>query len=397
MSPQYFAKRLLSSGDRLIYDEPSENVFLVFVTGFSNGMIAAESRDRVSLPLDIDAAGAALGANCEQGAILSPQLKDKHIQRLRALRERLQALKQLRSPPREPSDSGSDGFEVIAVRNGEPLPREDGPVGRGGKDYETPEASDGILEGAHVEEVEDSTVTFGALKKRGDTRSVGDHLVNQDDQSEDDRGLFSADDGLTGGGERFTPRRASLKGNSGMLIPGHIRQQKSWASPYHSGDEARKADVEARTDFELGLDQGAEDYHGRQARAEGGGRSFAHETSGLTAQGVIDHTDIPEGVPPDDETDQGQSIGINFETTIAAVPGGIVTARSSTEVPQQKEILASKGSKAMVERSDREQVSIMRMLSSERSYRMSTPLEYADAHINGLSHRRRLVTIPERT
>lgn len=47
-------------------------------------------------------------AGLDERATLSPQLKDKHIHRLRALRERLQALKQLREPP----SGGSPGAIV---------------------------------------------------------------------------------------------------------------------------------------------------------------------------------------------------------------------------------------------------------------------------------------------
>lgn len=55
-------------------------------------------RGGASTPLDTEAIIAALAAS-GGGRSLSPQLKDKHVQRLRALRTRLQALSELRSRP----------------------------------------------------------------------------------------------------------------------------------------------------------------------------------------------------------------------------------------------------------------------------------------------------------
>lgn len=71
----------------------------------------------MSVPIDIDAVTAALAANrsgeSDGGSMLSPQLKDKHVQRLKALRKRLQALKQLRIGPRLAADAGeADGKSV---------------------------------------------------------------------------------------------------------------------------------------------------------------------------------------------------------------------------------------------------------------------------------------------
>lgn len=69
------------------------------------------TRERVSVPLDTDAILAVLAdSRNARGNSLSPKLKDKHIQRLRALRERLQALKQLRTWP-APGRTGDDDDE----------------------------------------------------------------------------------------------------------------------------------------------------------------------------------------------------------------------------------------------------------------------------------------------
>lgn len=56
-------------------------------------------RERTSLPLDMDAVSAILAASRNVRGAESPKLKDKHVQRLRALRQRLKALKQLRTWP----------------------------------------------------------------------------------------------------------------------------------------------------------------------------------------------------------------------------------------------------------------------------------------------------------
>lgn len=69
------------------------------------------TRERLSVPLDTDAILAVLAdSRNARGNSLSPKLKDKHIQRLRALRQRLQALKQLRTWP-APGRTGGDDDE----------------------------------------------------------------------------------------------------------------------------------------------------------------------------------------------------------------------------------------------------------------------------------------------
>ncbi|CAM9158044.1 unnamed protein product [Ectocarpus sp. 8 AP-2014] len=76
-----------------------------------DSLAGAEGRERLSVPLNTDAILAVLAdSRNARGNSLSPKLKDKHIQRLRALRQRLQALKQLRTWP-APGRTGGDDDE----------------------------------------------------------------------------------------------------------------------------------------------------------------------------------------------------------------------------------------------------------------------------------------------
>ncbi|CAM9533059.1 unnamed protein product [Ectocarpus fasciculatus] len=76
-----------------------------------DSLAGAEGRERLSVPLNTDAILAVLAdSRNARGNSLSPKLKDKHIQRLRALRQRLQALKQLRTWP-APGQKGGDKIE----------------------------------------------------------------------------------------------------------------------------------------------------------------------------------------------------------------------------------------------------------------------------------------------
>ncbi|CAB1109749.1 unnamed protein product [Ectocarpus sp. CCAP 1310/34] len=76
-----------------------------------DSLAGAGGRERLSLPLDTNAILAVLAdSRNARGNSLSPKLKDKHIQRLRALRQRLQALKQLRTWP-APGRTGGDDDE----------------------------------------------------------------------------------------------------------------------------------------------------------------------------------------------------------------------------------------------------------------------------------------------
>lgn len=74
------------------------------------------TRERDSLPLDVDGITALLADKTGKRDTLSPQLKDKYIQRLRTLRKRLQALKELRTwpvPGTTNAESSSSGVREI--------------------------------------------------------------------------------------------------------------------------------------------------------------------------------------------------------------------------------------------------------------------------------------------
>lgn len=69
------------------------------------------ARYQQSPALDMGTLTAEIATNRSNGGSLSPQLKDKHVQRLRALRQRLQALKQLRTFPSPGTKGDSESAE----------------------------------------------------------------------------------------------------------------------------------------------------------------------------------------------------------------------------------------------------------------------------------------------
>lgn len=101
---------------------------------------------RTTVPLDMDAVAAALASNPHSN--LSPQLKDKHVQRLRALRQRLQALKQLRTWPVKTTgdevgdveESADEGISA-ADRTGTSVRREDNATRRVPNNFDSPESA----------------------------------------------------------------------------------------------------------------------------------------------------------------------------------------------------------------------------------------------------------------
>lgn len=68
-------------------------------------------RERTSMTLDSDDIAAVLATNGVSEGKRSPWLKEKHFQRLRELRERLQALKELRMFSEGSNASGGGALE----------------------------------------------------------------------------------------------------------------------------------------------------------------------------------------------------------------------------------------------------------------------------------------------
>lgn len=100
-----------------IYDDPNclrneRDHNLWFCQTAQRLTIFAHPRRKVSLPLDTNATTDILISTRGGERSLSPHLKDAHVQRLRALRQRLQALKQLRILPVDGSDEGSTDGDV---------------------------------------------------------------------------------------------------------------------------------------------------------------------------------------------------------------------------------------------------------------------------------------------
>lgn len=167
----------------------------------------------MSLPLDTNAINAALAANGGGPGknTLSPQLKDKHIERLRALRQRLQALKQLRT--------GSLGEADAADREGIAM-HVDGDMVEG---VGTPGENEGhriVLSGEEL----DVSKSLGVQEKHADSLGDGhDFLVNDvrfgspDDLDNDDERITrdTGDTRRTVGGGRYTVDE--IEGSDGVL------------------------------------------------------------------------------------------------------------------------------------------------------------------------------------
>eukprot|EP00903_Cladosiphon_okamuranus_P012631 g11817.t1 len=170
--------------------------------------------DRTSLSLNMDAITAVLSASRNARGNLSPKLKDKHVQRLRALRQRLQALKQLRTwtaPGRTGDKSNSGGGavggfggveEVTEIGNGDHASsqgREDALIEDGGSALI--EATAGGIAHGHAAGDQSNEV----IRKES-----GAALENCEKQADDlESELPSAQDGVWGDG------RGAENGNGG--------------------------------------------------------------------------------------------------------------------------------------------------------------------------------------
>lgn len=132
---------------------------------FGNCCLSAV-RERTPPRLNTDAIAAVLSASRDARGNLSPKLKDKHVQRLRALRQRLQALKQLRTWTalgRTGDKSNGSGADVDGVGGVEEVAE----IGRG--DYAS-------SQGRYDTLIEDggSALIEGAAGSIADSHAAGD-------------------------------------------------------------------------------------------------------------------------------------------------------------------------------------------------------------------------------
>lgn len=122
----------------------------------------------------MDAVAAALASNPNSN--LSPQLKDKHVQRLRALRQRLQALKQLRTTwPAKTPGNGVDGVEGSTDESTSTADRTVTPIRRG--DGSSPRVTESAGSPGSAGLVQESHVTIpGSYGADGGYALPSDHL-----------------------------------------------------------------------------------------------------------------------------------------------------------------------------------------------------------------------------